>query len=130
MDIIHEIRRLPNLGYDYCKDDGRFCFVVLGGDSCSPTDEYRFHESARHYMCRLLELYEKKPFSEETIDAIVYCMKKIRSACDARMSGTYTLAQQAAYIDALSDGERKQIEEQVMMYKECHAIYRDSFRKR
>ena len=57
-------------------------------------------------------------------------MKKIRSACDARMSGTHTLAQQATYIDALSDNEREQIEEQVMMYKECYAIYQDSFRRR
>lgn len=46
------------------------------------------------------------------------------------MSGTYTLAQQAAYIDALSSDERQQIEEQVLMYKECYAVYLDSLRQR
>lgn len=130
MDIMGEIKNLPNLGYDYCKDNGKFCFVVLGGNSCPPTDEYRFYDTAKHYLCKLLELYEKKPFSEETKEAIAYCMKKIRSACDSRKPGTHTLAQQTAYIDALSDDERQQIEEQVLMYKECHAIYQDSFRRR
>lgn len=130
VDIFSEIKKLPNLGYDYCKDNGQFCFVVLGGSSCPPTDEYRFYETARHYSCKLHELYEKKPFSEETKEAIAYCMNKIRAACDARKPGTHTLTQQAAYIDTLSDTEREQIEEQVLMYIECNQIYVDSWRKR
>ena len=130
MDIMSEIKKLPNLGYDYCKDNGKFCFVVLGGNSCPPTDEYRFYDAVRYYMCKLLELYGQKPFSEETKDAIVFCMKKIRSACDGRKPGTHTLAQQATYIEALSNDERQQIEEQVRMYKECYAIYLDSLRQR
>ena len=125
-----EIRNLPNLGYDYCKDNGKFCFVVLGGNSCPITEEYQFYDSAKHYIAKLLDLYEKKPFTDETKDAIIYCMKKIRSACDARKPGTHTLEQQAIYIDALSNEELEQIEEQIIMYKECNAIYQDSFRKR
>ena len=125
-----EIKKLPNFYYDYYKDNGNFCFVVLGGNSCPPTEEYRFFDSASHYSYKLHELYEKKPFTDEIKDAIVYCMKKIRSACNARMPDTHTLAQQSAFIDALSKDEREQIEEQVIMYKECYAIYQDSFRRR
>lgn len=130
MDIMSEIKKLPNLGYDYSKDNGKFCFVVLGGNSCPSTDEYDFYDTASRYMNKLLDLYEKKPFSDETKKAIAYCMERICSACDSRKPGTHTLAQQTAYIDALSDDERQQIEEQVLMYKECHAIYRDSGRRR
>ena len=125
-----EIKKLPNLGYEYTKDNGKFCFVVLGGYSCPSTDEYDFYDTASRYMNKLLDLYEKKPFSEETKKAIVYCMDRISSACDSRKPGTLTLAQQTAYIDALSNDERHEIEEQVLMYKECHAIYQDSFRQR
>ena len=130
MDIMNEIRNLPNLGYDYCKDNGKFCFVVLGGKSCPTTEEYRFYDAAIHYNSKLLKLYENKPFTEETKDAIIYYMKKMISACDARMPGTHTLAQQSAYVDALSNDEREQIEEQIIMYKECYAIYQDSFRRK
>lgn len=130
MDIMSEIKKLPNLGYEYCKDNGKFCFVVLGGNSCPPTDEYRFYDTASRYIGKLLELYEKKPFSVETKDAIAYCMDKIRSACDGRKPGTQTLAQQTAYIEDLSEDERQQIEEQVLMYKECYSIYCDNMRKR
>lgn len=130
MDVMDEIKKLPNLGYYYCKDNGKFCFVVLGGNSCPITEEYRFHDSAKHYNSKLLELYEKKPFTEEIKDSIVYYMKKMRSACDARMPGTHTLAQQAAYLNSLSGEELAQIKEQVIMYKECNVIYQDSFRKR
>lgn len=129
MDVMSEIKKLPNLGYEYFKNNGKFCFVVLGGNSCPPTDEYHFYDTASRYMSKLLEMYEKKPFSEETKDAIAYCMGKIRSVCDSRMPGTHTIAQQTAYVEALSDNERQQIEEQVLMYKECHAIYQDSFRR-
>lgn len=130
MDIIAEIKQLPNLGYDYCKDNGEFRIVVLGGESGPPIDEYRSCENISHYNLKLSELYENKPFSQDTKDAIAYYMKKMRSACEARMSGTYTLEQQAAYIDALSPDERQQIEEQVQMYKECNEIYLDSLRRR
>ena len=37
-----EIKNLPNLGYEYFKDNGKFCFVVLGKASCPTTDQYRF----------------------------------------------------------------------------------------
>ena len=130
MDIMDEIKKLPNFYYDYYKDNGDYRFVVLGGNSCPPTEEYRFFDSAMHYSSKLLELYEKKPFTDEIKAAIVYCIKKIRSACNARMPGSHTLAQQAAYIDSLSKNEREQIEGQVIMYKECYAIYQDSFRRR
>lgn len=130
MDIICEIKKLPNLGYEYFKDNGKPCIVVLGGESCSPSDEYRFWRNISQYNCKLVELYENKPFSEDAKDAIAYYMKKMRSACDSRMSGTYTLAQQTAYIESLSIEERQQIEKQVLMYKECYAIYLDSLRRR
>lgn len=130
MDIMTEIKNLPNLGYEYFKDNGKIGFVVLGRNSCPSSEEYPFFVSAKHYISNLLELYDKKPFSEDTKDAIAYYMKKLLSACDTRNPKTYTLAQQADYIDALSNDEREQIEEQVMMYKECYAIYQDSFRRR
>ena len=130
MSIIDEIKKLPNLGYEYFKDNGKPCIVVLGEESCPSSDEYRFWQNISQYNLKLIELYESKPFSQDAKDAIAYYMKKMRSACDSRMSGTYTLAQQAAYIDALSADERQQIEEQVLMYKECYAIYCESLRKR
>jgi hypothetical protein len=130
MDIVGEIKNLPNLGYDYYKDNGDFCIVVLGGESCAPCDNYRFWESIHYYHGKLVELYENKPFSEDVKDAITYCMKKMRSACEGRTKGTYTLPQQADYIEALSTDERQQIEEQVLMYKECYAIYIDCLRRR
>ena len=130
MDFISEIKSLPNLGYVYFKDSGKPCIVVLGGESCPSSEGYQFWQSISNYNQRLIELYENKPFSQETKDAIPYYMKKMRSACDSRMSCTYTLAQQAAYIDALSSDERQQIEEQVLMYKECYAVYLDSLRQR
>ena len=130
MDIMKEIKNLPNLGYEYFKDNGKMGFVVLGGNSCPASEEYPFFDSAKHYISNLLELYDKKPFSKEIKDDIAYYMKKLLSACDTRNPNTYTLAQQTAYIDALSNDEREQIEEQVMMYKECYKIYQDSFRRR
>lgn len=123
MDVFAEIKKLPNLGYDYCKDNGQFCFVVLGGNSCPATDEYRFYDTAKRYISKLLEIYDKKPFSHDDKEAITYCMKRICSACDTRKPGTLTLTQQATYIDSLSKEELQQIEEQVLMYKECYAIY-------
>ena len=130
MDIISEIKKLPNLGYEYFKDNGKPCTVVLGGVSCPPSDEYRFRQNITQYNLKLIELYESKPFTEDTKERIAYYMKKMRSACDTRMAGTYTLQQQAAYIDALSDGEREQIEAQVLMYKECYTIYLENVRRR
>lgn len=130
MDIISEIKKLPNLGYEYFKDNGMPCTVVLGGASCPPSDEYRFRQNITQYNLKLIELYESKPFAEDTKERIAYYMKKMRSACDTRMAGTYTLQQQAAYIDALSDGEREQIEAQVLMYKECYTIYLENVRRR
>ena len=130
MDIMSEIKKLPNLGYEYFKDNGKPCIVVLGGESCPSSDEYRYWKNISQYNFKLMELYENKPFSQDIQDAIAYYMKKMRSACDSRMSGTHTLSQQAAYIDSLSSEERQQIEEQVQMYKECYAIYLDSLRER
>lgn len=129
MDILSEIKKLPNLGYRYYKDNGTPCLVVLGGESCPPSDDYRFGESIIHHHCEISRLYEMKPFSDDIKDAIVYRMKKMRSACDTRKYGTHTPTQQAAYIDALSPDEHQQIEEQVLMYKECHEIYLESIRK-
>ena len=42
MDIISEIMKLPNLGYDYWKDDGQRKIVILGSSSCPPSDDYLF----------------------------------------------------------------------------------------
>ena len=125
MDILSEIKKLPNFGYDYFKDNGKPCLVVLGGTSCPSSEEYQNWKIIQQYILKLTELYEMKPFSDDVKSAIAYYIKKIISACDTRMSGTYTLAQQAAYIDALSSEERQQIEEQVLMYKECYTIYLD-----
>ena len=130
MDIISEIKKLPNLGYDYFKDNGKPCLVVLGGSSCPSSDEYQFWKNISQYNLKIVELYEKKPFSQDTKDAITYYMRKMLSACDSRLHGTYTLAQQADYIASLSPNERQQIEEQIVMYKECYKIYQDNFRRR
>lgn len=130
MDFTSEIKSLPNLGYVYFKDSGKPCIVVLGGESCPSSEGYQFWQGISNYNQKLIELYENKPFSQDIKDAIADNMKKMRSACDSRMSGTYTLAQQTAYIDALSPDERQQIEEQVLMYRECYAIYQDSLRQR
>ena len=130
MDIINEIKKLPNLGYEYFKDSGKPCIVVLGGESCPSSDEYRFWRNISQYNMKLVELYDNKPFSQETKESIAYYMKKMRSACDSRMSGTYTLSQQVEYIDSLSHDERQQIEDQVQMYKEYYAIYLEALRHR
>lgn len=130
MDIISEIKNLPNLGYEYFKDSGKPCIVVLGGQSCPPSDEYKYWRDISQYNLKLIDLYARKPFTDETKDAIAYYIKKMRSVCDTRMSGTHTLAQQSAYLDALSADERQQIEEQVLMYQECYAIYINSLQSR
>lgn len=130
MNILDEIKKLPNLGYEYYGVDGKEHIVVLGGESCPSSDEYRFSRSISYYNLQLIDLYTNKPFSQETKDTIAYYMKKMRSSCDSRMTGTYTLEQQSKYIDELSPDERQQIAEQVQMYKEYYAIYLESLRWR
>lgn len=125
MDIINEIKRLPNLYYDYFGVDGKIHVVILGGASCPKSDDYPFWESAQHYFNKLCDIYNKKPFSEDDKNNIAYCFKKIKTACPSRAIGTHSIQQQEEYITSLKKDELLEITEQVSMYKECYQIYLD-----
>lgn len=128
MDIIAEIKKLPNLGYTYTNESEigyRYKIVILGGNPCPKAETYRFGADIPDIIGRIENFYLKKNLSVDDKIGIAKHMKQMISACEARTTEIHSIEQQSAYINALSDSQKDEIAELVTMYRECYPIYRE-----
>ena len=128
MDIIAEIKKLPNLGYTYTNESEigyRYKIVILGGSPCPKAETYRFGADIPDILGNIENIYLKKNLSVDDKIGIAKQMKHMLSACEARTTEIHSIEQQRAYIDALSDAQKEEIVELVAMYRDCYLIYQE-----
>ena len=128
MDIISEIKKLPNLGYTYTNESEigyRYKIVILGGNPCPKAEMYRFGADIPSILGKIESIYLKGNLSVDDKIGIAKQMKYMLSSCEERTTEIYSIEQQKAYIDALSDTQKAEIAELVAMYRECYSIYRE-----
>lgn len=128
MDIYKEISKLPNFAYEFWGHDDRYHSVILGGHSCLPADKCE-HQLCWEYihgvLNDMLKVYSLEDLSVDDKIHLAKRMKKMMSACFTRIPGIHTPEEQHEYIRHLTEDERRQIEEQIQMYKDCRIFYRD-----
>lgn len=128
MDIIAEIKKLPNLGYTYTNESEigyRYKIVILGGNPCPKAETYRFGADIPNILGSIESIYMKKTLSVDDKIGIAKQMKRMLSSCEARTTEIHSIEQQRAYINELSDAQKKEISELVTMYGECYSIYQE-----
>lgn len=127
MDCMKEIwdRSLPNFGYVIDKDDGGLYVVVLGGQSIPKSEDSRFLEPICRRNEQMQKIYSQESLSDDDKKELAELMHKMFSICESRMEGLYTREEQESFIDGLSDNERKQLEIQIQMLKDCRSFYHD-----
>ena len=126
MNIIAEIKKLPNLGYVYTNESNkryRNVIVVLGGNSCPAVEMYQHGIDIPSILGKIESIYIKGISSHNDKIQIAKHMKRMMSSCEARTRDIYTIEQQTKYIDALSDAQKDEIASLVSMYIDCYAIY-------
>lgn len=120
MNIIDELRKMPNLCYVFDGDDGKWHLVMLGGGSAKiiqNTEDYPEWKIVDKLQMDMELLYEKENKTKDDIDRFRELYNKMLKYCTTRKEGTYTLSAQGMYIEACGDEEKKQIEKQIKMYK-------------
>ena len=128
MDIIAEIKKLPNLGYTYTNESDlgyRYKIVILGGSPCPKVETYRFGADIPDILGKIENIYHKGNFSNDDKIRIAKQMKYMLSICEARTAEIFSIEQQKTYLDALSNAQREEIAELVAMYRECYSIFRE-----
>lgn len=125
MDIINEIRRLPNFGYVFLGDDGKEHIAVLGGYSTPKVETYEYPSNILYISDKMLNIYSQAELSVADKTELATLMKKMYSVCEARQVGLYSGEEQGNYINHLSSNEKAQVSQQVQMHKDCRIFYRD-----
>lgn len=125
MDLTKEILRLPNYYYEYFANDGKLHVAILGGNSCRTSDEIESLNACCEYFRRMESVYEKEVLTEDDKRYLAANMHKIQSLCDSRKKGLHSLKEQEDYLNNLQADEIKQLECQVMMYKDARQYYKD-----
>lgn len=127
MDLMKEIwdKNLPNFGYVIEADNGDQYVVVLGEPFVPKGDVRSLRESIVRRSKQMQQLYRQEPLSEDCKRELAKLMDKMHLLCRCREEGLFTKAEQAAFIDSLSESEKAQLEYQIQMHKDCRFFYRD-----
>lgn len=127
MDFIKEIwdKNLPNFGYVIEADNGQLHVIILGEPFVPKGDVRSLRESILRRSDQMQQLYKQKPLSDDYKKELAHLMDKMHALCRYREEGLFTKAEQAAFIDSLSESEKAQLEYQIQMHKDCRYFYRD-----
>ena len=114
MDLFNEIYRLPYFFYVIGDD-----FKLLGGQQTKPDKPMSFNIIYDLWK-KMMETYQKEDLSIDEKIYLAKSMKRMMNWCEGKNIKKQELE---AYINSLSETQKKELEIQIDMYKDARKFY-------
>lgn len=126
MDFIKDIfnKSMPKFGYVIEMDNGIPLVVILGVSGVEKLGKSPFENRIYPINQKMQSIYNKKDLSDNDKIQLVELMQEMNKFCEPQDYKVLATAyEQEAFVNGLSENEKKQIEYQLQMLKDCRKFY-------
>lgn len=126
MDFIKDIynKNIPKFGYVIEKDNGKPIVVILGVSGVEKIGKCPFENRIYPINKKMQSIYNQKNLSDNDKIQLVELMQEMNKFCEPQdYKMLATSYEQEAFVNGLNECEKKQIEYQLQMIKDCRTFY-------
>lgn len=126
MDFIKDIynKSIPKFGYVIEKDSGKPLVVILGVSGVEKIGKCPFGNRIYLINQKMQSIYNKKELSDNDKVQLVELMQEMNKFCEPQdYKVLATSHEQEVFVNGLNENEKKQIEFQLQMIKDCRIFY-------
>lgn len=117
-------KSIHRFGYVIEKDNGISLVVVLGVSGVEKLGKNSFENRIYIINKKMQSIYNQKELSDNDKIQLVELMQEMNKFCEPQdHKELATSYEQEAFVDGLSENEKKQIEYQLQMVKDCGKFY-------
>lgn len=117
-------KNIPKFGYVIEKDSGIPIVVILGVSGVEKLGKSPFEDRIYPINKEMQSIYNQKSLSDNDKFQLVKLMEKMNKFCEPQdYKVLATSYEQQAFVDGLSENEKKQVEIQLQMIKDCRNFY-------
>ena len=126
MDFIRDIynKNIPKFGYVIARDNGIDIVVILGVSGVEKIGKSPFENRIYQINKKMQAIYYKKELFAEDKIQLVELLEEMNKFCEPQNYNILaTRYEQEAFVNELSETEKKQLDEQLQMLIYCRNLY-------